>query len=70
MATRSLQQFLRTYGRYRQDGAHHPQRAGAFILALLLVFSLSAHRAELDAAMTRMLAELGANCTWCAITPY
>lgn len=70
MATNNLQQFFRTYGRYRQDGAHHQQRAGIFIFAVLLVFSFSAHREELDAGMTHLLAELGSNCTWCSITPY
>ena len=70
MAPWSLQQFLRTYGRYRQDGVHHQQRAGAFILALLLFFSFVAHRSELDAATTRLLAELGTNCIWCSIMPY
>lgn len=70
MATKNLQQFLRTYGRYRRDGMHHQQRAGAFILVVLLLFSFSAHRAELDAAMAILLAEIGTNCIWCSITPY
>ncbi|WP_050478713.1 hypothetical protein [Herbaspirillum rhizosphaerae] len=70
MATQDLRQFLRTYGRYRQDGMHHRQRAGAFILVTLLLFSFSAHEVQLDAAMTHMMAVLGTNCAWCSVTPY
>lgn len=70
MDTKSVQQFLRTYGRPGRAGVHHRQRASAFILATLLLFSFAAHMTELDVAVLRMLAQLGTDCVWCSVTPY
>lgn len=70
METKILQHFLHSYGRYSKSGAHHRQRARLFILATLLLCALAAHIAEVDAALLQMLAHLGTNCVWCAVTPY
>ena len=70
MDSKSVQHFLRTYGRTGSAQVLHRQRASAFILATLLMFSFAAHMAELDTALLRMLAQLGTDCVWCSVTPY
>ncbi|MFJ9449002.1 hypothetical protein [Herbaspirillum sp. NPDC101397] len=70
MDNKSVQHFLRTYGRAGNAATLHRQRASAFILATLLMFSCAAHVAELDTALLRMLGQLGTDCVWCSVTPY
>jgi len=72
MDSKSVQHFLRTYGRAGSGSGAvlHRQRASAFILATLLMFSFATHMAELDTALLRMLAQLGTDCVWCSVTPY
>ncbi len=70
MDSKSVQHFLRTYGRTGGPIAHHRRCASAFILATLLTFSFVAHMAELDGALLRMLAQLGTDCVWCSVIPY
>ncbi|MCW5298982.1 hypothetical protein DXT88_12445 [Herbaspirillum lusitanum] len=70
MDNKSVQHFLRTYGRTGSAATLHHQRASAFILATLLMFSFATHMAELDTALLRMLAQLGTDCVWCSVTPY
>ncbi|WP_231502026.1 hypothetical protein [Herbaspirillum sp. RV1423] len=62
--------FRSFVGLHSGSGVHHRQRASAFILAILLLFSFTAHMMELDAALLHMLAGLGTDCVWCAVTPY
>jgi hypothetical protein len=70
MDSKFVQHFLRTYGRAGSAAVLHRQRVSAFILATLLMFSFAAHMAEMEAALLRMLAQLGTDCVWCSVTPY
>ena len=70
MDSKSVQHILRTYGRTGSAAVLHRQRASAFILATLLMFSFAAHLAELDTALLRVLGQLGTDCVWCSVTPY
>lgn len=72
MDIESAWKFLRADGRSGPVDVQHRlrQRASIGVFTAVLALALITHMVELDATLVQLLAALGRNCVWCAVTPY